>query len=664
MRSKPPTTACTLLLVLTVLTVQALFAAREGPAKDYLSSRTISVRQDGRRWIIQGERHKVTFSESDFSLAVDAGRVQWRMRPSQPNDLAARDASGDVALKLTSAAKIAVSAYDTGRLTGIKIALSGFEREGKPLDCSLQLFVLLEGGTEELVFDSVPTEGAAAIRELRWPKAIEPGATDAAVIPAMQGMLLPTKWPKKVAPYSTVAYGRGMYMPWWGFEKGKSAAVLILETPDDAAYAFDHPAGGPTLIDLKWQHSLGRMAYPRRVRMAFLDEGSYVSLAKRYRRYVIEKGAFVSLKEKIARSPLVEKLVGSPVVHFGILTHIQPESSYYNKDNPSANHQVVTFDQRAAELEALRKNGVEQAYVHVDGWGFRGYDNLHPDVLPPSQEAGGWEGMKRFADTCDKIGYVFAIHDQYRDYFLDAASYQERHTVLNEDGGRPLHSTWYGGRQSILCSRFAPGYVKRNHREILDHGVKLRGAYLDVFAVVPPDECYSPEHPVTRSDCLKYRIECFNLVRAQLGVVSSEEPADYAAPYLDLVHHGPYALEPNPGSGPAMGIPVPLFSLVYHDSIILPWTATTTKGGWGIPDTDAGYLHALLNAGIPYLSPQADRDELARTKRVCDLHRRVAFLEMTNHEFLDESRRKQRTTFADGTSVTVNFDTGEYTVSD
>ena len=33
-------------------------------------------------------------------------------------------------------------------------------------------------------------------------------------------------------------------------------------------------------------------------------------------------------------------------------------------------------------------------------------------------------------------------------------------------------------------------------------------------------------------------------------------------------------------------------------------------------------------------------------------------LEMTNHEFLDQNHRRERTTFADGTTVTVDFDAG------
>jgi hypothetical protein len=38
-------------------------------------------------------------------------------------------------------------------------------------------------------------------------------------------------------------------------------------------------------------------------------------------------------------------------------------------------------------------------------------------------------------------------------------------------------------------------------------------------------------------------------------------------------------------------------------------------------------------------------------------------LEMTNHEFLDSNYRKERTTFADGTTVTVNWDDNSYSIN-
>jgi hypothetical protein len=621
----------------------------------------VEIKQAGEQWVLQGQRLTVSIRSNDLAIQVKDQDTVWSMEGSTAGDLTVGLGGQTIALRLADAKKIEITPYETGFKIGVKIRLSEFIHQEKPVEVGLQMFLCLQGSDEDLVCDLIADEEKVAVKQCLWPGAFVPAEVDATVVPFMQGMLLPRDWPKKVYLYDTLSYGRGLYMPWWGYQKGDSAAMLILETPTDGGCHFSHPAGGPTRIGTQWVHSLGKMNYPRRARLCIVRNGNYVALAKRYRRQVIETGAFVSLKEKIARSPIVERLIGSPVVHTGTLTHIQPESSYYNKEDPAKNHIVVRFDETARQLRELAKAGIGRAYVHLDGWGFRGYDNLHPDILPPSPDAGGWEGLKNLAQTCEEIGFIFALHDQYRDYYLDAKSYQQRHTILDENGNRPLWSIWYGGKQTVLCSSLAPGHVVKNYSEILNHGVKVRGAYLDVFAVVPPDECYNPEHPVTRAQCLVNRGDCFDFIRSRVGVISSEEPADWAIPYLDLVHHGPFALDPGPGQGPAMGIPVPLFSLVYHDALLLPWSLS--KGAWGIPEKDLGYLHGLAHAGMPYLSMSPGPDELAQVKTMCGLHQRLALVEMTDHRFLDDTRRRQQTSFADGTTVTIDLDKDSFEIS-
>jgi hypothetical protein len=47
--------------------------------------------------------------------------------------------------------------------------------------------------------------------------------------------------------------------------------------------------------------------------------------------------------------------------------------------------------------------------------------------------AGGWEGMKRLAETCADLGYLFSLHDQYRDYYVDAPSYDPQFAIHEED---------------------------------------------------------------------------------------------------------------------------------------------------------------------------------------------------------------------------------------
>ncbi len=634
----------------------------EVPPQEDWGAPAVSVSRTNGNWVIAGQRHKVILNTADLSMMVEAGPITWKLLPSAADDLSAQVAGKVFPLRLADAGKIEISPYETGFKSGVKIHLSQFQHEGQTLDLDLQLFVCLEGTEEDLVYEVVPTEKAAVIKQLLWPKGFTPDSSDFTVVPNMQGMLLPRNWPKKTwLAHKVACYGFGLFMPWWGHLKGQSAVMVILETPVDAGCEFKHPAGGPTWAAPRWMHSLGKLTYARRARLCFFEKGNYVDLTKRYRRHAIETGLFVSLKEKIARSPIVEKLIGAPIITPMILHNVRPSSRVYDKDNPAKNYHLWRFDQRAEELRKLAAKGVKRAYVHLDAWQFRGY-GTHPDNLPPCPEAGGWDGMRLFADTCDRLGYVFAVHDNYIDYYLDSKSYDERHTIIHADGSRYFGNGCAGGKYTLLCPRLALGHLKKNYRLILAQGVKLRGAYLDVFTCVPPYECYNPEHPATRADCLKYWGDCLDFIRTQVGVVSSEQAADWSIPHIDMAYWVQYG-----SHGGGEGIPVPLHSLVYHDAILVPWLLGK---GRGVPKNDSGYLHGLANAGLPYMQltyshflSDSGEVDLTRVRTMCALHERVGLLEMTNHEFLDKGYRKQRTTFADGTTVTIDLDADTFHIA-
>ncbi len=105
-----------------------------------------------------------------------------------------------------------------------------------------------------------------------------------------------------------------------------------------------------------------------------------------------------------------------------------------------------------------------------------------------------------------------------------------------------------------------------------------------------------------------------------------------------------------------VGIPVPLWQLVFHDSGILNQGVSERD----LPDT-------LLMGAAPGLAmPESKQffkgDSFKRALVAAKVHRAVAFQEMTNHEFLSEDRTRQRTTFADGTTVEVNLARGTYRV--
>lgn len=632
-------------------------------------------------WIIVGQKHRATFDELDFSMEIDAGAVTWSLVASEDNDMIVKSRGEEFNLKLTSAEKIDITKYDTGYKTGIKIRLDQFRHngllnKGTDLDLALILTVCLEGKEEELIYDIVAVENEAVVRQLDWPKEVDTRDADYSALNHVRGNLLACNWDKPYHPYGNVPSGQENLiasdksyiqsnlietwsMSWWGFQKGKSSMVVIVETPDDAAYKFSHRAGGPTMLGPRWLNSLGKLRYPRSVRISFIDNGNYVDMAKRYRKYVIDRGRFVSLKEKIAQEPLVEKLIGTPHLRQHVLRNYKPGSHRYDKNNPENNYRLITFDENAQRLKDIKAKGVERVFVTIAGWPYMGYDRQHPDAFPPAPGAGGWEGLKRWANTCKELGYLYNLHDQYRDYYVDAPSYDPQFAVHEEDnikdasifpGSRfggwkegyiPFMDYWDGGKMGYLNMRFVLGHFVKNYQLMFDHGIKTQGSYLDVFGYIPPTEDYNPEHPLTRTNAMKFMAECFHWARRNLGIVGTEDGADWVIPYVD------YATDANAGTV----ISVPLYTLVYHDAIMTP------EGGL------REFLRCILNGAYPQIPRDTNNaEDMEKMKIVSALHKRVALLEMTNHEFLDKDYNKERTTFSDGTTVTIDKSAGTFEI--
>jgi len=554
-------------------------------------------------------------------------------------------------------AECTVSEAGTGTWHGI----SAVYRLSDTLTLHTQVY--LENTRDDLYFTSrLEGDARGQVKEVCFPAAVdfdaEPGH-GYTVLPRMQGTLTPAGSP--IGNRNGIVFERDAYMPMYGQVRDGSGYLAVFDTPYDARYALRGETIAPVFVP-----SLGVMAYQRKMLYRFMEDCDYNDFAAGYRSYLEERGEIVTLEEKIAKNPAVERLLGAPVIHEGIAVHISPESDYYNKDVPEKNDYYTSFAERAAQLRSLHERGLKEAYIHLDGWGKHGYDNLHPDPLPPHEAAGGAEGMKTLSDTARELGYIFGIHDQYRDFYYDAPSFSMDQAVENIDGSHPFCSVWYGGPHSWLCASLAPAYVRRNYDEFERLGIVIEGSYLDVFSVVFLDECFNPDHPMTREQCMRARRECLDILTSRGIIPSSEETLGCMIPSQVLCHHAPYFTS-DLGSGDAkpVGVPVPLFNLVYHDCVVIPWIGgLDSRGGWGIPGTDSAYMHAILNGNPVYCPITADEKRIEEVQAACALNKKLAKCRMMKHEFLSGDYRKQRTTFSDGTVVEVDFDAKTYTVKE
>ena len=618
---------------------------------------------------------EIRFDESRLSFTITHEGDSWNWGEGFRPRMECEEGT----IYFADAKKISHEEWKTGIGHGILSHFEGFELNGADAGIAFDTIVWIEEVSGDVFFEWVPlSTETVKVKSVYWPGYMEFDEKKDSwytLLNWQQGLLVPNTW--KTAVDKVVFDGfmgtAGAYMPWFGQVKDRAGYIAICEQPWNAAYYTEHPAEGPyTHVGIRWEPSLGKMDYRRVMKYSFVKDCDYNDLCKIYRNYVIEKGRFKSLAEKAVKTPSIDQLIGSAFLHKGIKTQVMTNSDFYDAENPDKNNHLTPFSVRTEEIKKFHELGVEKLYLHLDGWAEPGYDNQHPDYLPACEKAGGWKAMKELSDTMHECGYLFGIHDQYRDYYYAAKTFDENFATRLADGTIPSHARWAGGPQTYLCATQAPFYVKRNFTEIMDNGIKLDCAYLDVFTCNEGDECSHPWHKMTRRECYEYRNTCFEYLLSKGILPSSEEVNDWAIPSLVFCHYAPYDFMLDRPGSPKKGIPVPLFNLVYHDCLIEPWMMDK------VSEEEDYMLYAVLNGGAPYLVRDGAyqntdgsfaggveisiEDQIKRRKVVSDLHEKVAKCEMVRHEMVDGNPEVQRTTFADGTVVTVDFQAQTYQI--
>ena len=551
--------------------------------------------------------------------------------------------------------------------------------EDKKNEFSFETFVWVEYSTKQVYFEWIPLIEAPlnCVEQVLFPGpfSFKKERKDwYTIIPKEQGILIPNTW--DVSFKQDGFNGRfgtaSAYLPIFAQVKDGEGYLAESLTPWNMGYEAVHEAGAnESTVQFRIEPSLGQMEYRRIMRYIFFSDCDYNSILKSYRELAGEEGKLKTLKEKEISTPSVKKLIGASFVHKGIKTCVQPDSEFFDKDAPDKNNRLVPFKKRTEEMKAFKADGVEKLYLHLDGWGDAGYDNKHPDVGPACVEAGGWEGMRELSKTMEELGYLFGIHDQYRDFYKKAESYDDDFACKSADGSIYAHARWAGGPQAYLCTSQAPFYVRRNFERLLKEGVHLDGAYLDVFTCNEGDECANPRHKMRRRDSYEYRNACFRYLLSKNILPSSEEVNDWAVPWLVFCHYAPYDFMLREPGSPKYGIPIPMFNLVYHDCLVIPWMMEK------LPEEDY-MLYALLNGGAAYLvrdpaymgidgaftveEEMPWKTHLERVRTVSDFHEKVGEAELVRHEILDEKGYRQSSHFANGYSVEVNLKEGTYRI--
>ena len=494
----------------------------------------------------------------------------------------------------------------------------------------------------------VELSGQGAMQQpLAFPPPLTTHAGEWLILPVNEGIGYPVDDATLPEMYYHTYGGHGLCMGWYGQTDGRLGVMTIVETPDDAAVRLPRRDGRLCLAP-EWLAQKGQFGPPRRLRYVLFDRGGYVAMCKRYRRHALQTGLLRTLSDKRLANPNVDLLVGAVNVWcwdrdaVGICREMQ-----------EAGIDRILWSNRAepAVLERLNAMGVLTSR----------YD-IYQDVMNPA--------------NFPKLRGVYSDWTTEAwpgDLVIDAAGQWERGWRVEGKDGQ-----WYPC--GVLCDRRALDYARRRiPEELKTHPYRCR--FIDTTTASPWRECYHPDHPMTRSESRHWKMELLRYVSEKCGLVCGSETGHEAA--VPVVHYfegmmslGPYRV---PDAGRKMQqildeVPdrvakfqtghfyrLPLWELVYHDCVVAQWY-------WGDYNNKLPAVwrrRDLFNAlyGTPPMFMftralwQSQRDRFVESYRTAArVARLTGYQEMLSHEWLTEDHAVQRSEFAGGVRVTVNFD--------
>jgi hypothetical protein len=532
--------------------------------------------------------------------------------------------------------------------SGIKLSLlqgaSGLELTGQ---------ITLDGDRPEFTFELAGQGELPA--PLRYPHPFASTAGEYLVVPMNEGISYPVE-DKTIEPVRLVAYGgHGICMAFWGATDGAQGHTVILETPDDASIHIQR-AGGKLVVSPEWDPQRGQFGYARRLRYVFFEQGGHVAMAKRYRAYARQSGLLKTLEAKRRENPNVDLLMGAVNVWCWDRNAVE-----IVKEMQSAGIERILWSNRQPpeNLRALNELGVLTSR----------YD-IYQDVMDPAN----FKSLRGVHEDWTTAAWP-------KDIILDARG-QWRHGW----GVQGRQGQWFDC--GIICDQRAPAYAaQRIPAELANHPYRCR--FIDTTTAAPWQECYSPNHPMTRSESRAWKMKLLEYVsRDNKLVTGCETGHDAAVPFLHyfegMLSLGPYRVPdagrdmariwtnaPEPVAKFQLGqaYRLPLWELVYHDCVVAQWY-------WGDYNNklpmlwDKRDLFNLLYGTPPMFMFnralwQQNKSRFVRSyKNTCPVARLAGYSEMMDHRWLTPDRAVQQTRFANGTTVTVNFGNTPYPLSD
>jgi hypothetical protein len=442
--------------------------------------------------------------------------------------------------------------------------------------------------------------GGASLKRLRllddalWISDADKGGV---LVPVRLGLFVPSDSGAAFRHGFRTSEYEGCHAEMAGLFKAGSAALLSWHDADSVFHLQSETNACP-VPGAKQLLLAGLELSPREtaLRIRLLGKATFGGVARAYREEAERKGYRVTWAEKLRELPRREALFGASNVK--LWTCLNRRMNEQSTAEESVRVEW-TFDQAAQIAEHLKKDlELDRVLFILGGWTTGGYDCRHPDIMPAAPECGGTAGLADCARRVEQLGYTLGLHDNYQDMYRDAPSWGEPWLMRDRAGNVRKGGRWLGGLAYLTCSEKALELARRPQNLPEVARAVTPGAYfIDTTFAVGLQECFAPEHPLTRADDLHWKAELSKYARSQFGIFGSECGREWAIPCSDFfeglsgvsggLYHHPEIMDKLGATQ------VPVFEMIYHDCIQI-------YGKYGYrPEKATAYVLNHLLAGRP-----------------------------------------------------------------
>lgn len=527
-------------------------------------------------------------------------------------------------------------------------------------------------------FAQLDMEGQGELETLPFPAPWRAQEQDLCLYPIGTGICFGAGDGSPALPeWLDMVHGALLSMAMWGAKRGKSVLFSVLAHCTDARL-HTLRRDGLTESGVVWLGQKGKWGYKRTMR--FYLSGSIAEGCAHVRRWREELGYVRTLREKMAHTPELEKLLGAADVWLWDDNNMN--RLYARPEQPEKTPRDVrriASEMKALGMERVLWNSFEGEtpedcrFLKSLGYLVGKYD-IYRDVIPadvrdrviPYRLARGAHHFKNWPDDV-RIGRDGKMWNAW-----------QLHTT---DG-----SMCY---QHSICDMCA---LKMTMEDVPpDVGrVGYNSRFIDVQGGFSGSECWHPLHPCTREDSRRYICQQTQFL-ADMGLVAGVEAgqegavrayhfsegtispmifrAEDAGRRMTTLYYGEDVPDSIAHGMLNAAVRIPLWELVYHDCAVNYWY-------WGdnsnccpewMPVRD---LFDALYGYPPLYSVSASQWEDLKEQIAASYHRatatarKVALLPMTGFDWLTEDRLVQRSVFGGKILVTANFSGTAYALED